>query len=44
MLGREHGLEVADTVGDDGTFNAWVPLFAGLHVYKAARSGRRRAR
>ena len=21
---------------DDGTFNAWVPLFAGLHVYKAA--------
>ena len=34
-LGREHGLEVADTVGDDGTFNTWVPLFAGLHVYKA---------
>ncbi len=22
--------------GDDGTFNAWVPLFAGVHVYKAA--------
>ena len=36
VLGREHGLEVADTVGDDGTFNAWVPLFAGIHVYKAA--------
>ena len=35
VLGREHGLEVADTVGDDGTFNAWVPLFAGIHVYKA---------
>ena len=35
-LGREHGLEVADTVGDDGTFNAWVPLFAGHHVYKVA--------
>jgi isoleucyl-tRNA synthetase len=34
-LGRAHGLEVADTVGDDGTFNAWVPLFAGVHVYKA---------
>jgi isoleucyl-tRNA synthetase len=33
-LGREHGLEVADTVGDDGTFNSWVPMFAGLHVYK----------
>jgi isoleucyl-tRNA synthetase len=36
VLGREHGLEVADTVGDDGTFNAWVPTFAGVHVYKAA--------
>ena len=35
VLGRQHGLEVADTVGDDGTFNAWVPLFAGMHVYKA---------
>jgi isoleucyl-tRNA synthetase len=35
-LGQAHGLEVADTVGDDGTFNAWVPLFAGVHVYKAA--------
>jgi len=35
ILGRAHGLEVPDTVGDDGTFNAWVPLFAGLHVYKA---------
>jgi isoleucyl-tRNA synthetase len=36
VLGRQHGLEVADTVGDDGTYNAWVPLFAGIHVYKAA--------
>ncbi len=35
-LGRAHGLEVPETVGDDGTFNAWVPLFAGTHVYKAA--------
>ena len=25
-----------ETVGDDGTFNPRVPLFAGLHVYKAA--------
>ncbi|MGH7187939.1 MAG: isoleucine--tRNA ligase, partial [Acetobacteraceae bacterium] len=32
---RAHGLEVPDTVGPDGTFNPWVPLFAGLHVYKA---------
>jgi isoleucyl-tRNA synthetase len=36
ILGRGHGLEVPDTVGDDGTYNAWVPLFAGLHVFKAA--------
>jgi isoleucyl-tRNA synthetase len=35
-LGRAHGIEVPETVGDDGTFNPWVPLFAGLHVYKAA--------
>ena len=35
-LGRLYGLEVPDTVGPDGTFNAWVPLFAGTHVYKAA--------
>ena len=35
VLGRQHSLEVADTVGDDGTFNSWVPLFAGVHVYKA---------
>ena len=34
-LGRAQGLEVPETVGDDGRFNAWVPLFAGLHVYKA---------
>jgi isoleucyl-tRNA synthetase len=36
LLGREHAIAVPDTVGADGTFNAWVPLFAGLHVYKAA--------
>jgi isoleucyl-tRNA synthetase len=23
-------------VADDGTFNPWIPLFAGVHVYKAA--------
>ena len=40
VLGREHGLEVADTVGDDGTFNAWVPLFAGSTSTRR-RSGRR---
>ena len=36
ILGRAHGIDVPETVGDDGTFNAWVPLFAGLHVYTAA--------
>jgi isoleucyl-tRNA synthetase len=35
-LGRANNLEIPETVGDDGTFNAWVPLFAGVHVYKAA--------
>ena len=35
VLGRAHNLEIPETVGDDGTFNAWVPLFAGLHVYRA---------
>jgi isoleucyl-tRNA synthetase len=35
-LGRRHGLETPETVGDDGSYNAWVPLFAGLHVFKAA--------
>ena len=44
VLGREHGLEVADTVGDDGTFNAWVPLFAGTARLQGARSGRGQAR
>ncbi|ODU60963.1 MAG: isoleucine--tRNA ligase [Acetobacteraceae bacterium SCN 69-10] len=35
-LGRKQGLEVPETVGEDGTFNPWVPHFAGIHVYKAA--------
>ncbi len=35
-LGRAHGIEIPETVGPDGTFNAWVPGFAGVHVYKAA--------
>ena len=36
LLGRANNLDIPETVGDDGTFNAWVPLFAGQHVYKAA--------
>jgi isoleucyl-tRNA synthetase len=34
-IGREFGLEVPQTVGDDGTFYEHVPLFAGVHVYRA---------
>jgi isoleucyl-tRNA synthetase len=35
-LGRAHGIEVPEVVQDDGTFAPWVPLFPGVHVYKAA--------
>ena len=35
-LGRKHGLAVPETVDGDGTFNRRVPLFAGVHVYKAS--------
>jgi len=35
-LGREYGLEVPEAVLADGTYARWVPLFAGLHVFKAA--------
>ena len=34
-LGRAYALEIPETVGDDGVFLPHVPLFAGLHVYKA---------
>jgi isoleucyl-tRNA synthetase len=34
-LGRRNNLDIPETVGPDGTFNPWVPLFAGAHVYKA---------
>jgi isoleucyl-tRNA synthetase len=32
-LGRAHGVEVPQTVADDGTYYPHVPLFAGKHVY-----------
>ena len=35
-LARQHGIEVPEAVLDDGTYAAWVPGFAGLHVFKAA--------
>jgi isoleucyl-tRNA synthetase len=34
-VGTRHGLEVPQTVGPDGAFFAHVPLFAGVHVFKA---------
>ncbi len=35
-LGQRHGLEVPDTVAEDGTYTAEVPGFEGTHVFKAA--------
>jgi isoleucyl-tRNA synthetase len=35
-LCREYGIAVPETVGDDGTYYPHVPLFAGIHVFKAA--------
>jgi len=37
VLGQEYGLEVPETVQGDGTYSPWVPLFAGLHVFKASK-------
>lgn len=35
LVGKTFDLEVPQTVGGDGLFYDHVPLFAGLHVYKA---------
>jgi isoleucyl-tRNA synthetase len=35
-LCRDNGIAVPDTVQGDGTYYPSVPLFAGIHVYKAA--------
>ena len=35
-LGGRFGLEVPEMVGPDGTYTQFVPLFAGLHVFKAS--------
>ncbi|MBV9656242.1 MAG: isoleucine--tRNA ligase [Acetobacteraceae bacterium] len=35
-LCRAHGIEPVEMVGDNGTYNSRVPLFAGVHVFKAA--------
>lgn len=36
QLCKAQGIAVPDTVADDGTYYSSVPLFAGVHVYKAA--------
>jgi isoleucyl-tRNA synthetase len=35
VVGQEFGLEVPRTVADNGVFYDHVPLFAGVHVFKA---------
>jgi len=35
-LGVANGIEVPQTVGEDGCYFAHVPIFAGMHVYKCA--------
>ena len=35
-LCRAHGIAVPETVADDGTYLPHVPLFAGIHVFRAA--------
>ncbi|MBF0168698.1 MAG: isoleucine--tRNA ligase [Alphaproteobacteria bacterium] len=35
LLCRQHKIKVPETVGDDGTYYDHVPMFAGLHVFKA---------
>ena len=35
-LGQQHGLEVPDSVAEDGTYTGIVDGFVGIHVYKAA--------
>lgn len=34
-VGQIHGLEIPETVADDGRYYDHVPLFAGLHIFKA---------
>lgn len=35
IVGKEFGLEVPETVGPDGRYHEDLPLFAGLHIFKA---------
>ncbi|MBM3611194.1 MAG: isoleucine--tRNA ligase [Alphaproteobacteria bacterium] len=35
VLGKTHNLEIPELIGEDGVYHSHVPLFAGLHVFKA---------
>lgn len=35
-LGKKYGIEVPETVGPDGFYYPRVPLFSGVHIFKAA--------
>jgi isoleucyl-tRNA synthetase len=35
VLGQEFNLEITDLIQDDGVYRPGVPLFAGLHIFKA---------
>lgn len=35
LLGQKFGIEIPQTVGDDGVYYNHVPLFKGIHVFKA---------
>ncbi|MBI1209760.1 MAG: isoleucine--tRNA ligase [Azospirillum sp.] len=39
LLGRQHGIEVPETVGEDGRFYPHVPLFAGRRIYTEKGKG-----
>lgn len=34
-VGQKYGIEIPQTVGDDGVYYDHVPLFKGIHVFKA---------
>lgn len=34
-LGKSFGLEIPDLIQDDGVYRPQVPMFAGLHIFKA---------
>ena len=35
LVGKQFNLEVPDTVDDGGVYNPQIPVFAGIHIFKA---------